>query len=504
MPTLDIEHTWKIEIGGNDYSNYLTLEGGGLTWAGGDRGRTWWLEFTLEDNGSMSFNGWDEVILTADPDTANEARVFGGYLMRVKPLRLDVTTKRGWRLRAEGYMSRVQKAVLDDRVWLGQNVGMLVANLFALAGLTDFDTTTVVSTGNTIERFGVRRDEKLESAMDRLITLAGSDWTWGVDEQKRVYAGPSGAGAAPFALSDVDANIDYTTVFPMVTGSLEVTKRGEDMFNRIRIDGGRRVGDEITEIFAGSDGKILNDGSVVFALSNAPVQEFVSVTLNETEYVRTVDWGWDWVTPDATKTVYGDKSAGTVRFKSGVVQASDTIVVRYRSQEAISVTRVNSPLYASMGFYLDGPPVIEPSISTQAEAETLGDAILALPGVGSLAMNGSCQVERLGIKPGQMLNIESTVYGLSGPYQVLKTTNELILDGLHVRTTITFGDADLDLREMIKRLGSGHKRTAYEQTVTTQAEGEIGIQRINNRIELLQPGTTLDLTDMSALEAAIS
>lgn len=479
MPANDTAHTWELTIGGVNVT--ANVEPGTLQWSQGEAGRVWSLDCTVRDPGSSyDWSGWEEVVLTSDPGEAGEAVQFGGYLLRPAPVRRGPTTGKQWEVHAEGYMMRAEHAYVPAVVYAGQTPAQITAALFTAAGLSDF--TTDVEAGSALASFVAAEGDKLPALMDKLCALAGG-WTWGIDGEKRVWAGPTTTTTAPFAVSDNVSTIDYSSVYPMRAGSLTAKQDATEVYSRVRIFGGKTQVDATPEVFAYAAGVAQADGSLLFNLSRVGVAAFLSVKRTrsavDTEYMNTDLWGWDWYTA-AGKSVYLHRQFGTVRFVSGVLQAGDTVTVSYRYEDRVMVTRTNSTLYTAWGYHVDGPPVYDNAIITEAAAEQLGDALLDLH--ATAAVDGSFTVERLGLAAGQAVTITSTVYGLSGAYLIRKAGYTMLGDYQRVRCEVGFGDDLARLRDLF-----GNQQPSE---VVSDDYGQTGVQRVAGHIEILTPGTT--------------
>lgn len=484
MPALDTDHTWELTIAGVDRTSALSPDG--CTWREADAGRATSFDFHLLDFAqALSFDGWEEVILTSDPGEAGEAVQFGGYLTRWTPTREGPSTERGWDLHAEGYGGRMERAAAVAKAYVGQTPAQIIDSLLGLAGFGDFGLD--IETGAAIALFVVAEGDKLIAALDRLMLLADptDPWTWRVDAAKTLLAGPADTTAAAFAIKDAQAGPDYSASFPPSAGSVAAKADALEMANRVRVVGGQSQSDDVTDNFLFADAYVNGDGDFVFNLSHTIVSAFLSVTRTRSgatyQYLANPDdWGWDWYTPVGRK-IYLDKDAGAVRFISSELTTGDTVVIIYRWLDRVDVTAVNAALYASMGFYLDHAPVYDPALTTEQAATDYADAVLTL--AGAPKVDGALTVERLGLHAGHWLAITSALHDLSGSYLIRQIVHTLDAAGARVKSEITFGDAMSVLADLVSAATSPPP-AAPEQV------GDVGNQYIKGAIIALAPDTS--------------
>lgn len=486
MLTNDARHTWKLLIDGVDYTQYLDLKQE-ITWSSGEGGRTSTFDFVIN---YWPFAIWKEVQWISDPNTAFQQYQFGGYIIRPEQERRGATTRIRSRIHCEGYNIRLGMARVTPRIYLGWTPGAILQDMWANAGLTDFDFSQA-SEGTTLDQFAVAADEGLTSAMDRLALLSSggaTPWTWGIGGDKRVWFKAASNFAAPFRVIDGSTSADSSHSQYIEKGTFSAKRSGEGVYNRIRVEGGETVSNLITETFAGSDGFVDDNGDRIFTLAHTQVADFVSIVAHGNEYVTPTTFGLDWYSTDPGLLCFGQKSMGTIRFEAGEVASGDTVVVQYRYRTRIAVTRTNASLYNSIKFWIDGPTVQDPAITSEAAAIAYGDALLAAH--TTMEVSGEFTVWRLGLQPGQHVEILVPTYDIVDNYTIRKVTHRLTTVGALVKCDVQFASGNGNrLADYVASPNVSSQATAYGAPAPAQVEGEAGIMRFRDRWEALAPGT---------------
>ena len=474
MTLLDSSHTFTLTVAGMD--RWSMLRKGALTLTDAEGGQVDTLRFELEDSAdALSMTEWQEVIWTAD----GSAKFFGGYATRVRPRVAPGGAHRIWEVTAESYVTLLNKTPKVRATYVGQTVGAIAAALFTATGLSEFDTATYVTAGATLDAFTVNA-EKLTDLLDALAAIAGQKagvtWAWRIDADKALHLGAASSDAAPFGISDIDT-ADWATTFPP-SQTPEIDTDASDLRNRITVRGGSAPSAETTETFNG-DG-----ATVLFGVAHLPIRDIVRITVDGTLQAHGTDWydtfggGYDCLV---------NYAAGTVRWPDVAPPAigTDNITVVYRYDVATLTTVASAGSYAQYGRYFDYE-FEDPAITTDQGAQDAANALL--DNYAFAVVSGTLIIERLGLRGGQLLSVVVARLGLSGNYVIRSVTTELDKGGDGVRCTVKFGGRGEKFSGVFAGgIGAGG---AYSQPVAPPQQGEIGLTRIRNRIELLDPTTT--------------
>jgi hypothetical protein len=479
---LDIEHTFTLTVAGTDRWGFCIRRS--LTMTDAEGGQIDTLDCELEDaTDVLTVTEWQEVIWTADGAT----KLFGGYVVKVTPS-VSGGTGRKWALRCESYATRLNRCPRLRVTYVNTTPGAIVAALFTAAGLTDFDTATHVTAGSSLPSF-VTDGEALPKILDRLALIqsdiAGADWVWRIDADKKVWFGPSSSDTAPFSVTDA-ASADYVNSFPV---NAEPTKEVDatGIINRVTVRGGAAPSADTTETFSG-------DGATVrFAVAHRPIRDIVCITVGGVLQSHGVDWydtfggGYDCLV---------DYADGIVRWPDGSPPAAGTnnISVTYRYDVAVTSVRTDAASFAQYGLYFDYE-VQDSTILDQATAERIGDAILDAYAFG--VVGGTFDVWRLGIRAGQRVQVEYSALGLTGYYVARQVTTVLDPGGDGVICTVRFGGYSDSFSAAVGggSTGSGDVgggsggQGGYQTVPTPLLDGEVGLLRIRTRIELIDPTT---------------
>jgi hypothetical protein len=459
--------TFSLTVAGTE--RITLLQRGSLQWVDVAGSQVDTLRFTIEDvSNAFTAAEWQVVIFKIDG-----VAQFGGYVVKAQPTLVANGNHRAWALTCESYSTRLGRAPLIRGTWTNTTAEDIIADAFTAAGLTEFNTATYVSAGPTLTTF-TANGEQLTSVLERLKALAaedaGTDWEWQIRADKKLYFRAASADVAPFGLALV-TTADWSSDFP-VLGLPALSRDASLIYNRITVRGGTAPSAEITDTFTG-------DGStVLFTLTTQPLRDIVRITVAGTLQSHGVDWydsfggGYD---------VLVNYSAGTLRFPDASPPAgSAAIVVVYRSDTAVVATAQSNASYTAYGNLWFDKEVSDSSITALADAQNLADALLEQYAYGSVS--GTATVERFGIRAGQQVSVSFAALGLVGDYPVRKVTMSLTPGEFGIRATVNFGGQNDSLSAAVGGDGAG-------ATSAPIVQGEVGIVRVRNRIELIDPAT---------------
>lgn len=423
---LDNTHAYELTIGGTAYEAAVK---GQILVTQPEAGEIGTMRFQLQAQGSaLGVSAWQEAVLEIDA-----AAYFGGYVVSVTPA-IDQDQPDGWEtydVLVEEYATILDRTPVLRRRYSGMTPGAIVADLFDYAldptgsppNQTEFDTSTYVSAGSVISGATFLVDnETINEAMDRLALLC--NFVWWIDGDKKVHFHSVGTVSAPFAIATVAA-ANYSTTFPPLSRPT-VRRDGSDIRNRVTVYGGVEVIKHQETIEAGGT-------ELLFQLAHFPVVDIVMITVDGVLQ----SWGTDWYHSFDDYDVLIDYHCGTIRWNTGNEPVGDIFVAYYYGSE-IKVTVYNTEIPTSAtvyGRWFDYE-IVDRSITKAATAQALAQAMVNE--YEWEAIEGSLQVERLGIKPGEELTIVLPALGLSGSYPVRRVVTEISRAGI-ARCEIAFG-----------------------------------------------------------------
>jgi hypothetical protein len=427
------------------------------------------LRFTIDDvTNSFTAVEWQEVIFRVDSVVE-----FGGYVVKAQPTLVANGNHRAWALTCESYATRLKRAPLIRDTWTNTTTKAIIAAAFTAAGLTEFNVSTYVATGPTLTTY-TANGERLDSLLDRLKALAsedaGTDWEWQIRADKRLYFRAASADVAPFGLA-MATTADWVNDFPVLT--LPTLNRDASLiYNRITVRGGTAPSAEITDTFTG------NGSTVLFTLTTQPIRDIVRITVAGTLKSHGVDW---YDSFGGSYDVLVNYTAGTIRFPDASPPAGGAaLVVVYRNDTAVVATAQSNASYTQYGNLWFDKEVSDTSITALADAQNLADALLEQYALGSVS--GTATVERFGIRAGQQVAVDFATLGLVGDYPVRKVTMSLTPGELGISATVNFGGQSDSLSAAV----DGDGEAAASAPIV---QGEVGIVRVRNRMELIDPTT---------------
>lgn len=153
--------------------------------------------------------------------TTSGVTLFGGYLVTAIPEHSKDEFRAIWTLKGESWMTLLNKVPAVKKTWVAMTAKAILQDLFTSSGLTGFDTTTYVSTGDTIASF-VSTGEAMPNIITRLAGIAnlsgGVPFAWSITPGQAVRFGLASSFAAPFAIVPL-ASADWETTFPALSGT---------------------------------------------------------------------------------------------------------------------------------------------------------------------------------------------------------------------------------------------------------------------------------------------
>lgn len=442
---LDVSHAWQFMVDGTD--RWTNTIDGSVAWTEYEAGEIGTLRATLKETGAaLGVVEWQEVVLKDGSDA-----IWGGYIVNATPLadRMGNSNRLSWEITAESYATILNRTPRVRKTWYGDAPGAILAGLFDLAldpaggppNQTEFDTSTYVSAGAFTDDISFTANgEKLTDILDRLALLAG--FVWWIDADKAVHFGAASASTAPYGIKLAGA-ANYSTFFPPNANSVNARIDATDIRNRVTVNGGVRVSAVQTDNFTG-------DGStLIFTVSQFPIVEVVSITVGGVAQ----SFGTDWYHSFDDYNCLVNYSHGTVRWDTGNAPPNlDAVVVKYRYGERVVVTISDATSIAQYGRAFDYE-VTDNSVSTYAAATAIANAILDEYAYGILT--GGFEVNRLGIKAGQRVQIEYTALGLTGYYQARQVAGAIRPGGL-VTLAVRFGGKRARLSNLLQgNVGGG-------------------------------------------------
>ena len=495
---LDSLHTWKLEIGGTDRT--ALVRPNTLTWTTREGRELDSLSVVLDDRAVVfgsSIAAYATVVLTVDPGEASEEVVFGGYVTAPKPEPDPTGQWLSWEVQASGWEVLWDATPRVYRTWLNTAAGTILTELLTAAGLnTEFDVSTYVETGPTIEVF-TAAGEKTTQLCDALAKLAAMVWWCDPDKAAHLAEEDSASQATPFDVVQPGTLANHALdLYEIEAGTLRVRPDATGIVNRLRIVGGWAIDTPVTDTFAGSDAETVSIG-FAFGLSHQNIKTNVTVSLNGTFQVLGTAFlnYFGQVRSDGSAIqVLVSRINGVVYFPPATVfDPADVIEVSYQvaSRQVLTLDASNSASSAAslalFGRYFDGDLDVSP-ITDEAAMILIGEAYLAQ--YAFAVQIGEFATQRLGLKAGQNCGITSARDGLSGRYVLRSVANELLETG-YVRSTAKFGGRSESLSSWLGGGGTGDW-TLVGGGQDGPIQGDAGPLNLVDVLLALKPGTSWD------------
>lgn len=457
--------TWRITIGGTDYSTVIDIGTVSVRDAEGKEIDT--LSFEVVDEAKIiDVVFWREVVFTLNPGTADEIVWFGGYVVDVRRRFSRSGVGRRLTVRCEGYISALHRCEVPHRVYVDQTPAYIVGDLFMEGGLIGFDCYSHVADSWPLGSFSVDREEKLASAIERLAERLG--WVWRVDAAKALWLGPATQDSAPFALGEA-GQCNYSTIFPVQAGSESFGFSGVELINKVVIDGGLYPSDETTDNFTGTGSQYR------FNLSHRDIVDIRVLLNGEPVYDGTVGWhNYD------ERDVLTNYAEGWIEF--GVVPAAGAAIQAiYRYYTPYSYSAQDAASIASYGTHVKR--VARADITEEGEAAALAAAILAE--FSQPATTGSFLVRQLGLRAGQRLSCLFPSLGVSAGLTVRSLLATIGPDFESLECQVQVGGRSTRLSDLIGGSGGSGGSTLPPGSGTM-----VGDNRVQGVILAINPATT--------------
>lgn len=416
--SLDTCHLFELKISGTDFFSNVVAKTFRYNEAEG--GQTSTLSFDIEETGAaITINSWSEVVWLVDG-----IKEFGGYITKNTPRVAKNTNRKVYSITCESYVTVFGKVPKIKRHWIAKTSREIIIDLLAQVGLSEFDTSTYVSSGQVWNEFSCDK-EPLTDTIDRLAKKDG--FIWKIDANKYFYYQTASSSPALFSVGEI-TNSNATTVFP-VSGEPSSTYDESDIRNRIKIVGGATVSEIIIERFDG------NNNTLMFQLQYAPVYDVLYVLVGTSLQHHCTDW----------YSVFADGCdclvnylTGTVRWDTGNAPPSGTenVVVAYRRTIEISHQCESSASHTHYGRWFDYE-VSDPTIKTEYMAQQVCASMIDQYEFGRF--EGTFDIERFGLHVGQEVSIALPTIAVDALYTIRTVAIE-IMSGLMVTCSVRFGD----------------------------------------------------------------
>lgn len=450
MSATDSQHTFTLTIDGTN--RWTVIDAASVRMQEAEGGEIDTLQFDIDDaNNNITVTPWDVVVWTADGTT----KLFGGYVTSVKMAANASTLGRVLSVACESYVTRMHKAEIVGVAYTDTTPGTIVAGLFSLAGITDFDTSTHVTAGSALTYFAVD-NEKLPDALDRLAAIEG--WTWRVDADKALWFGAASSDAATFGVSD-ETNADYSSLYPAEPG-LTITTQANEIRNKIVVHGGSTTSDITTEAFTG------DASTVTFNLAQIRIKRIHVITVGGTRQKYGV-LGWH--------TYVGDSMDVLVNYRAGYVVFNTApgngvaVSISYTYDSKLEWTQSDSASITKYGITFVHH-IYDSSITSSTEAGDVATQMLA--DYADSYDDGSFRVRRLGLHAGQQVTLRFDVFGINSTYTIRSVAYEMAPAVGYLICTAKFGGRSRRISRMLG--GGGQGEEPYGRPTEPIGGGDIG------------------------------
>ncbi len=282
---------------------------------------------------------------------------------------------------------------LVARNYTNADAATIVADIVASFAPAGYDASTYVVTGMTVPSISFNYEQVTQS-IEKVAKQIG--WQWYVDPDKKLHFFPAGSPyPAPFSINDTDGNLEWP--------SLDIAEDITNMKNSVVVIGGNY---NLTTTSGNTPDIYKTDGvratyQIVYPYSGTTI----AVTLDGV--AQTVGLSENNPNPASYNVIY-NKAQQFIQFTS-VPTTGKTVNVSGTASLPIIATSSNQTAINTYGLIQDS--IIDKTIKSQEEAQQRADADIAM--YGSPVYSVKFYTLRTGLIVGQMLSINSTIFGIN-------------------------------------------------------------------------------------------
>lgn len=396
-------------------------------------------------------------------------RIFGGRIKRIvkqTPNDLNLTESKAWFHQIEAVcFGEHLRNLLAAKVYDNELAGDIIKDLLTTFAPSEGYTTTNVQDGPNITR-AVFNYQPVLTCIEEIAELTG--YNFYVDCNKDVHFIPRQEMTAPVTMTDAAKNHI----------SLLIERSHENYRNSQVIRAGRDITDNITENFAG-------DGDRTTFTTAYPLAEAPTITVNtvsKTVGIRGIDTGKDWYWNSDDKEITQDDGGS-------VLTTSDTLSITYKGFFPLIVIADDPAEIASRATIEGGSGKYE-EVTDDQRINVLDLAVDRAEGLlrrhGEILEKLSITTNSAGLRPGQLLTINLTNYGINDEYMIDSVSGQEI-EGLGFTYSVEALSAEGfgGWIEFFKKLaGTGRKYVIRENEIVTY------MRRFTDQVTLTDSLTT--------------
>ncbi len=375
----------------------------------------------LHDSGGLgAVAGWDELRVT---ELGYGTTLFAGYVVTAKQSVLE-GQQLLWDLTASDKGALLQK-IMVTATFTAAFGGAIITAL--AASYASWLNVTHVAVG--IQARDINFDRlSLADCIKKLAELDGYEW-W-VEDNDLWYVPQTYAPAAPFRLADGLNWRGQTGVAPYLANSLQIDRDYVDVRNRVIVHGGTRASEPQTEIFTG-------DGTTTtFYLTHGDINVYITIYLNGAPQ----RFGREYIDDARGYPVLTNWQHGYVKFATApAVGAAIQVVYTYNDPLRVTVTdTASAALYCPAELPYFDYIHVDGTLVTESACEAAALEIISKYAYEQVY--GAVTVPKLGLKPGQVVQITDSTLGWSAASYLIRAANIREVRNKVFETQVRFGN----------------------------------------------------------------
>jgi hypothetical protein len=367
--------------------------------------------FEIIDAGALGLQDWQEVIIT---NTITSVKLFAGYVLSG---RLE-NASRGVQIDAPAVRCVDYGGRLDyirvKKSYITKTDLEIIQDIFTTY-CPEFNSSTYVVAVKTYSAKRFNR-QTVRAIIDDLAKAAGASWY--IDYNKNLHFFLIETYPAPFSLTDVNADINQTTVFPY--SGLQKSFDGAGLANRVEIVGGTYLSSDTTDYLdgTGNSNKIVmpfrahapagytairvwrNDGS-----DSSPIWTELTV---KTGYIDTLG---------ATSEVLHYFEAHYIEQQNSFPNLRQSVKITVQYEIPLRTRYQDNASFAQYGKYFDHV-ISDQNITDKATAKIIARGFLASNSLSATAYTFSTL--QSGLRAGMTIDIKSTSFGFDSTFVIQK------------------------------------------------------------------------------------
>lgn len=366
-------------------------------------------------------------VIVADGAT----RLFGGVIISIdNELESD-------NIITQGIQCKDYSHFLDSRLAVNKYVDTTIENIIIdlVAQYAPTFNTANVNCTAVVKRVSFDR-RNLTTILNQLSKMV--DYSWYVDYYKNIYFFPKNDEVAPFSITDTGDNHLFST--------LNVSKDYSQLRNRVTIRGDEEIGNTVTEKFTASDDPVER----LFYRTANKFANIPSVTVTHGMTVIPQTVGIDYLNDETLFDCMWNFNEKYVRFTSVATEPHHNDLVSITSEPLfpVIVQRSDSTSISTYGTY----EYFEENRGLKSRDDALEYCVAVIDAYKTPIIEASFQTYEDGLRAGQTITINSTLFGVNEELFIQKVTLKMLTTDSYIYSVQCSTNRDNGIVSILREL----------------------------------------------------